>query len=69
MRKTGLLLAALAGSTACTPRANDAGMCLGLRSDVAALRAALEANPAMPGPVGEAGADVVIGFEGGCRAG
>lgn len=66
MRKRLLLLAVLAGTTGCTQPASDAGLCLGLRADVAALRRALEAAPQTPAPVGEAGADVVIGFEGGC---
>lgn len=61
-----LPLAALAGMTGCVSPANDAGLCLGLRSDVAALRRALLDHPETPAPVGEAGADVVIGFEGGC---
>jgi hypothetical protein len=67
MRKTRLLLAVLAmtGIAGCvTP--NEAGLCLGLRPDVARLRTALLANPQTPDTVGQAGTDVVIGFRGGC---
>lgn len=67
MRKTVLLLVAAIGMTGCVGTASDAGLCLGLRSDVAALRQALLAHPETPAPVGEAGTDVVIGFQAGCR--
>lgn len=41
-------------------------MCTPLRPYVVQLRASLEAHPETPDAVGEAGADVVIGFESGC---
>ncbi len=37
-----------------------------LRAPVDALERALLAHPSTPDPVGEAGADVVIGFNAGC---
>lgn len=61
-----LPLVALLGATGCVTPATDAGLCLGLKADVADLRRALESHPETPDPVGEAGAEVVIGFEGGC---
>lgn len=61
-----LLLAVGLGTSGCVNPASDAGLCLGLRGDMAALRRALTDHPETPDPVGEAGADVVIGFEGAC---
>ncbi len=62
------LLAALAGMSGCAaPATTDAGLCLGLGRDVAALRRALTDHPQTAAPVGEAATDVVIGFEAACR--
>jgi len=41
-------------------------LCLGLSPDVQALSDALYAHPETPTPVGEAGVDVIVGFEGAC---
>ncbi|MFE3836075.1 hypothetical protein [Pseudogemmobacter sonorensis] len=68
MRRIPLLLAALLGMTGCVRPANDAGLCIAAAPDVAALRRALLDHPETPDPVGEAGADLVIGFEAVCRA-
>lgn len=57
-----LILLALTGCTA----VSDSAICAGLARPVAELRAALEANPQTPDPVGEAGTDVVLGMEAGC---
>lgn len=73
MQRSLLLLVALLGTTACVIPGlderppTDAGVCIALAGDVAALRRGLEAHPETPDAVGEAGADVVIGFEAGCR--
>lgn len=69
MRKNRLLLMGMIGLSACAEPVADAGLCIGLGPDVAELRRALEAHPQTPMPVGEAGADVVIGFEAGCKTG
>jgi hypothetical protein len=54
--------------TACAPTVtSDSGICAGLQAPVRTLEAALLANPQTPDAVGEAGADVVIGFDGGCK--
>ena len=62
----GILLAAL-GLTGCVATVSEPGLCAGLRGPVADLRGALLAHPETPEAVGEAGADVVLGFEAGCR--
>lgn len=62
-----LLIAIAAGMTGCTEAArNDGAICAGLTRPVADLRRGLEAHPETPRAVGEAGTDVVIGFEAGC---
>jgi hypothetical protein len=65
-----LTVACLAGTTACAPQtrlgATDA-VCAPLAPYVAALRRELLAHPETPNAVGEAGTDVVIGFEAACR--
>ena len=54
--------------TACAPTVtSDSGLCAGLNRSVRALETALLANPQTPDAVGEAGADVVIGLDGGCK--
>lgn len=58
-----ILLLALAGCTS----VSDSAICAGLKRPVAELRAALEANPQTPDPVGEAGTDVLLGMEAGCQ--
>lgn len=62
---------ALAGMTACAPipASVEAGLCIGLGPHVSALERALLAHPETPQPVGEAGTDVVIGYDAGCRDG
>ena len=62
-------MAAAIGATGCAPRVGTDALCAPLRPYVANLRTALEAHPETPDPVGEAGADVVIGYEGGCPEG
>lgn len=52
--------------TACVTTPSEPGLCIGLRNDVAALRTALLDNPETPDAVGEAGTEVVIGFQAGC---
>lgn len=66
MQRNALLLVAALGMTGCAATTNDAGVCLGLRGDVSALRTALLAHPETPEAVGQAGTDVVIGFRAGC---
>ena len=67
MRRTTLALALLIGATGCaTQSPNDTGICIGQRSDIARLRAALEAHPETPDAVGEAATDTVIGHEAAC---
>ena len=62
-----LLLMAVLGLTACTePVPSKSGICAGLQRPVGDLRKSLEANPQTPQAVGEAGTDVVLGFEAGC---
>ena len=68
MRKRLLTLAGALGMTGCGMTATDEGMCIAQRADMERLRAALLAHPETPDAVGEAGADVVIGFRAGCRA-
>jgi hypothetical protein len=50
-----------------TTGTSDSGICAGLERSVRDLETALLAHPETPEAVGEAGADVVIGFDGGCR--
>jgi hypothetical protein len=50
----------------CASGTSEAGLCAGLRAPVDALERALLAHPATADEVGEAGADVVIGFNAGC---
>ncbi len=57
---------ALLGVTGCVGATSEAGLCAGLRAPVDALEAAMLADSRTPDPVGEAGADVVIGFNAGC---
>ena len=55
------------GLSGCVAPASDQALCIGLKRPVADLRQALIGNEAeTPKAVGEAGADVVIGFEAGC---
>jgi hypothetical protein len=68
MRLTVPALVAALGTTGCVSTVtSDSGLCMGLQRSVRALETALLANPQTPDAVGEAGADVVIGFDGGCR--
>lgn len=60
-----VLMAAL-GLTGCVKPASEPGLCAGLRRPVADLRTGLERHPETPEDVGEAGTDVVLGFEAGC---
>jgi hypothetical protein len=64
-----LTLASLTGFAACAPQtrivASDA-VCAPLAPYVANLRRQLLAHPETPDAVGNAGADVVIGFEAAC---
>lgn len=62
-----LVLTAALGLTGCVATVSPTGICAGLQRPVADLRGALEANPDTPQAVGEAGTDVVLGFEAGCR--
>ena len=66
MRWWILGLTAAIGVTGCAPRVETDALCAPLRPYVANLRTALEAHPETPHAVGEAGTDVVIGYEGGC---
>ena len=52
----------------CVGATSEAGLCAGLRAPVGALEAAMLADSRTPDPVGEAGTDVVIGFNAGCRS-
>jgi hypothetical protein len=63
-----LLIVIALGLTGCVRPAPDSAVCAGLDRPVADLRRALVAHPATPEPVGEAGTDVVLGFEAGCRS-
>ena len=64
------VLMAVLGLSACATPVSTSGLCAGLTPPVAALRAALTAYADQtPDPVGEAGTDVVLGFEGGCGDG
>ena len=45
---------------------SDSALCAGLDRPVSDLRLGLEAHPETPQAVGEAGTDVVLGFEAGC---
>lgn len=53
---------AVIGATGCATATSDEGLADALRGPVLALEAALLENPATPDAVGEAGADVVVGF-------
>ena len=66
MRLRLLALAALLGATGCVSTTTSEGLCLGLGPPGAALERALLAHPETPDAVGEAGTDVVIGFDAGC---
>ena len=61
------ILAALAltGMSGCVSPTSGSGLCAAL--PVEALASALLAHPETPDAVGEAGADVVIGYRAGCR--
>lgn len=62
-----IALLAVAGLTACNQPVSNSGLCAGLSRPVTALRGALIANAAQtPEAVGEAGTDVVLGFNAGC---
>lgn len=61
-----ILMAAL-GTSGCVATVSQPGICAGLKRPVADLRAGLERHPDTPQAVGEAGTDVVLGFEAGCR--
>ncbi len=63
-----LAVTALLGASGCASGTSEAGLCAGLRAPVDALERALLAHPETADPVGEAGADVVIGFNAGCWA-
>ncbi len=55
------------GMTSCLGNVSEPGICAGLDRPVAELRRGLEAHPETPQAVGEAGTDVVLGFEAGCN--
>ena len=61
-----LAVMALLGAIGCASGTSEAGLCAGLRAPVDALERALLAHPATADEVGEAGTDVVIGFNAGC---
>lgn len=61
-----LAVTAVLGMTGCVAGTSEPGLCAGLRAPVDALERTLLAHPQTPDPVGEAGADVVIGFNAGC---
>lgn len=63
-----LLIVTVFGLTACVRPAPDSAVCAGLNRPVSELRRGLEAHPETPQAVGEAGTDVVLGFEAGCRS-
>jgi hypothetical protein len=67
MRSRILGLLALTGASGCVTVASPDAVCEGLRSPVASLEHALLAHPETPDPVGEAGTDVVIGYDAGCQ--
>ena len=62
-----LILISVIGLTGCSTNVSDSAICAGLNRPVSDLRNALESHPDTPEPVGEAGTDVVLGFEAGCR--
>ena len=66
MRLKSLAVTAVLGMTGCVAGTSEAGLCAGLRAPVDALERALLAHPATADEVGEAGTDVVIGFNAGC---
>lgn len=61
-----MLIVIALGTTACKMTVPDSAVCAGLGRPVADLRRGLEAHPETPQAVGEAGTDVVLGFEAGC---
>lgn len=61
-----LLLTAALGLTGCAMPVSDSAICVGLDRPVTLLRSSLESHPETPQAVGEAGTDVVLGFEAGC---
>ena len=63
-----LIISGLSMVSGCASGTSEAGLCAGLRAPVDALEAAMLADSQTPDPVGEAGTDVVIGFNAGCRA-
>lgn len=65
MRSIAIL--GLLGVSACMPVASDDALCGALGGRIDGLAEALIAHPETPDPVGEAGTDVVLGFEGGCN--
>lgn len=44
------------------------GVCDGLRPSVSNFEAALSAHPETPDAVGEAGVDIIVGFDAGCES-
>lgn len=62
-----LLIVIALGTTGCVRPVSDSAVCAGLAVPVSDLRRGLEAHPDTPQAVGEAGTDVVLGFEAGCR--
>lgn len=64
-----LAVTAALGMTGCVGTGtSDSGLCAGLRGSVNALEAGLLAHPETPDAVGEAGTDVVIGYNAGCAS-
>ena len=61
-----LIISGLSMVSGCASGTSEAGLCAGLRAPVDALERALLAHPATADEVGEAGTDVVIGFNAGC---
>lgn len=65
--KRYLLIPIVLGLTGCVEPVSEPAICAGLNAPVTELRAALIANPQTPEPVGEAGTDVVLGYNAGCK--
>ena len=63
-----IILPIALGLTGCSATVSTSGLCAGLSRPVGELRGALVSNAAeTPEAVGEAGTDVVLGLEAGCR--
>ena len=61
-----MLIPIVLGVSGCLGSVSDSALCAGLDRPVSDLRLGLEAHPETPQAVGEAGTDVVLGFEAGC---